>query len=78
MDLQAEKNKLVELLLKTDDEDVLLKVKRVLLNEQPEDWWDEISEEEKAAIRTGLRQAEKENNLPHVEVAKKFAQWGLK
>lgn len=39
------------------------------------DWWDEISPEEKKVIDKGLKQLDKGEGIPHEEVMKKYAKW---
>jgi hypothetical protein len=39
------------------------------------DWWDEISEEEKASIERGLADVKAGRIVPHDEVRKKYLKW---
>ena len=37
-----------------------------------EDWWDEISDGERASIDKGLRELEEGKGIPHEEMVKKY------
>jgi predicted transcriptional regulator len=39
------------------------------------DWWDEISSQQKKAIDKGLKQLDNGEGIPHEEVMKKYAKW---
>ncbi len=68
MNLQAKKLELVQLILNTEKPAVLKKVEAVLKKEKREDWWDEISEAEKSAIKKGISEADSGKLLPHAEI----------
>ena len=70
MNLQAKKLELVQMILNTEKPSVLAKVEAVLKKEKGSDWWDEISEAEKAAIEKGLAEADRGELIPHEEVMK--------
>ena len=74
MNLQAEKIELAQLLLQTNSENLIKKVKALFKREQI-DWWDEISEEEKKSIEKGIAQLDKGEGVPHSEVMKKYKKW---
>ena len=69
------KNYLHKLIVETDDESILSKVQAYFttLKGKNVDWWDMISEQEKDAINTGLRQLENGEGIPHQQVRKKAA-----
>jgi predicted transcriptional regulator len=46
-----------------------------LKNEANKNWWDEISEEEKAAIEAGLEDEEAGNFISHEEARKTWEKW---
>ena len=66
------KNELHRMVVDTDNPVILRKIKSIfsILLEQgdEEDWWDTISEREKAAIQKGLRQLENGERIPHAVV----------
>ena len=67
------KNYLHKLIVETDDINVLSKVQAYFttLKSKNADWWDTISEQEKDAINTGLKQLENGEGIPHQEVKRK-------
>ncbi len=40
-----------------------------------DDWWDEITKEQKKAIDKGLAQLDRGEGVPHKEVMKKYSKW---
>ena len=69
MDIQAIKLELMQLLLNTQKEEVLTRLKAVFEQER-EDFWDELSEEDQAAINEGLIQLDKGDYVSHQSVRK--------
>ncbi len=67
------KNTLHKLIVETNDESILNKVKDYFttLKSKDVDWWDMISDQEKEAVNTGLQQLEKGEGIPHEEVKSK-------
>ncbi|MGA9588312.1 MAG: hypothetical protein WBV11_00635 [Salegentibacter sp.] len=74
MSIEARKLELIDLLLQTQKESLLVRLKEVFEEEQ-EDWWSEMSKEEQEEIRTGLKQADKSNYIPNESVMKRFDKW---
>jgi len=70
MNLQAKKLELVQMILNTEKPAVLAKVEAVFKKEKGADWWDEISDGEKAAIEESLAEADRGELIPHEEVMK--------
>ena len=61
-----------------EDETILLDVLKLLEKKteiEKKDWWDLISEEEKAAIEEGIAQADRGEIIPHEEVMAKYKRW---
>jgi hypothetical protein len=73
MDIQVEKLKLIRWLTNITDENVIAEL--VALRHKKQDWWDEISAEEKAEIEEGLGQADRGETTPHEEIRKKYEKW---
>ena len=71
MNIQAEKIELIQILLQTNSEDIIKKVKTLLKKEQ-KDWWDETSEAERRSIEKGLAQLDRGEGIPHEKVMKKY------
>ena len=60
-------------------DDRIVKIIHAMLEaDKEQDWWDEISTEEKSSIDRGLRQLEQGKGIPHEEVIKKHAKWFTK
>lgn len=76
MNIQAEKLKLIEWLAGLTDPTLIERIK--FLKEHPAaktDWWEDISEAEKAAIDAGLDDAKKGNVTSHQEARKRYEKW---
>jgi predicted transcriptional regulator len=71
MDIQVEKLNLIKWLTEVDEPSVIERF-IALKNEQQKDWWDEISEDERAAIEEGLAEADRGDVLSHEEVMAKY------
>lgn len=75
MDIQATKLEMMQLLLSTQKEDVLQKVKD-LFEQEAVDIWDELDLEEQAALSEGLTQLDNGQRLSQEqvreEIKKKF------
>jgi predicted transcriptional regulator len=74
MDIQAEKLRLIQWLAGLNDPGTIREF--VDLKKAKEvDWWDTISEEERAEIEEGLAQADRGEVVPHDEVMSKYKKW---
>ena len=74
MNIEAKKLELMHLLLQTQKESILAKLKRVF-DEEQEDWWSEMSKEEQQEIEIGLGQADEGNYIANETVMKRFDKW---
>lgn len=74
MDIQATKLELMQLLLQTEEEEVLIRL-RTVFQEQTTDWWERLSSEEKEKIETGIREADRGELIANSEVRKRFKRW---
>jgi hypothetical protein len=72
MDLEARKYQFIQKLVKVEDESVLEKLE-LILKENQNDWFDELSELEQNEIQIGLDQAEKGEFTSHEDVMKRFS-----
>jgi len=75
MKLDSEKLEIINWIVSLSDESIIHKIK--LLKEQDKniDWWDEISDAEKASIKRGLKDAKADKVVPHEEVRKKYEKY---
>lgn len=74
MNIETTKLELMQLLLNTHNESILMKIKRIY-EEESSDWWSELSKEEQTEIEIGLKQIETGELTNHNEVMKLFDQW---
>jgi predicted transcriptional regulator len=57
------------------DESTVKAVHKMLETGQQDDWWDVISDGERAAIKQGLKEMKSGKTTPHDEVMKKYSKW---
>lgn len=74
MNIETTKLELMHLLLQTQKESLLIKLKKVFEEEQI-DWWNEMSLEEQQEIKTGIEQADNKQYVSHKQVMKPFEKW---
>ena len=78
MDIQAEKLNLITQIVKIQDESLINAIKGWLefgLKYQPKeesDFWDELSDEQKARLELSMQQAKNGEVIPHEEVMQFF------
>jgi len=53
MDIQAEKLKLMKLLLNTENPSIIQSIKQIFRKEKTTDFWDELSAEQQSEIKQG-------------------------
>jgi len=75
MNIEATKLELMKLLLNTQKESVLEKIKEIFQKEYPQDWWEELSKEKHQEIELGLKEAENGQLKSHQDVMKLFNEW---
>ena len=74
MNIETTKLELMNLLLQTQKESILKKLKTVFEEEQV-DWWTEMSITEQEEIKTGLKQADKSEYKTNKSVMERFDKW---
>jgi hypothetical protein len=74
MDIETTKLELMHLLLQTQKESILKKIKLVFEEEQV-DWWKEMSKKEQEEIKTGLAQADNGDFKANETVMDRFEKW---
>ena len=74
IELRADLHNMID---KISDSDVLNAVKTLLSGKtvKQTDWWDTISEDERAEIVQGLAEADRGELIPHDEVMAKYKKW---
>ena len=68
MDIQATKLELMKLLLNTQKEQVLQRIKDIFEQEEGVDFWDELIAEDQAAINEGIEQLDKGQHVSRESV----------
>lgn len=74
MNIETTKLELMHLLLQTEKESLLAKIKAVF-DEEKSDWWVEMSKEEQEEIKMGLNQADKGDYIENETVMNRFEKW---
>ena len=69
MDIQSTKMNLINWLSTIQDPEVL---NQLMLIKSGQDWWNEISEEERSAIDEGILELDQGKGIPHEEVMNKM------
>jgi hypothetical protein len=77
MNLQAEKINILQTILNSNDEGLIMDVK-AFLSDRKTDWFDELGDEQRKDVLEGLAEADRGETVSHSEVVKLFAKWGLK
>ena len=76
MNIQTEKLELISWLANENDLTMIERVKWIKESQADQgDWWDEISEAEKASIKRGLKDAEEGRSHAHSKVRKLYEKW---
>ncbi len=77
MNIQLEKLDLLQTIINTNDERLILDVKEFLSNRKT-DWFDELSNEQQNDVLEGIAEADRGETVSHAEAVKLFGKWGLK
>lgn len=77
MDVIELRTDLHNMIDKISDSNILSAVKTLLSGKTAAqtDWWDTISDEERAEIEQGLAEADRGEVIPHEEVMEKYKKW---
>lgn len=75
MDIQSTKLELMRMLLNTQKESVLERLKKVFEDEEGTDFWDELDPDLRTSVERGLRQSANGQVKSHEEVMKKYSKW---
>ncbi len=70
MKLQAQKLELVQLILNTNQPNLLERVSKILKQEKEIDWWDELPLSIQQAIKVGIKEAEQGKTVSNADVMK--------
>ena len=76
MNIQAEKLSLIEWILKLQNKSVIAKLRRIQEEHiNSEDWWNELSKEEKESIERGLKDIKEGRIHSHESVRKIYGKY---
>ncbi len=75
LQIQNKKLELIQWLSTIEDLRVLEKISELITRERQKDWWNEISEEEKAVIEKGIVDADAGKLNPHSKAQKIYGKW---
>jgi predicted transcriptional regulator len=73
-EIQTKKLDIIQWVASLQDEALIDELEKIRQSEN-RDWWDEISEEEKAAIEAGLADEKAGNFISHDEARKTWEKW---
>ncbi|MGF7080479.1 putative transcriptional regulator [Mucilaginibacter sp. UYCu711] len=77
MDLKIEKLNILQTIMNTTDEGLIMDVK-ALLSDRKTDWFDGLNDEQQKDVLEGLAEADRGETVTHAEAVKLFGKWGLK
>jgi len=73
-DIKTIRKEVIALIDHADDR-MVKAIHAMLEADQAGDWWDEISEAQKASIARGIKDMEQGNTIPHSEMVKFYGKW---
>jgi predicted transcriptional regulator len=73
--IEKEKLKIIKWVTNLKDEVAIERLKKLRESPKDKDWWNEITEEEKAAIDKGIEDIRAGRIKPHKEARKLYAKW---
>ena len=74
MNIETTKLELMHLLLQTQKESVLTKIRKIFEEEQ-NDWWDDLSQIEQEEIKLGISQADQGQFIDNKSAMNRFDKW---
>ena len=73
MGFASRKLNLINWISGLQDENLVTRIETI--KNEKDDWWEHISDEEKADIESGLAQLDKGESIPHNQVMEKYSKW---
>ncbi len=74
MDIQSLKLDLVNKIIHTEKQSVLIKINQLLLNEITDDWWDDLPKEVQESVLEGIKDVNNGNLYTHEQVMQEAKQ----
>lgn len=75
MNIEAEKLKLVQMILNINSETTIDKIKSLLKNDAEVDFWDELHDDVKAGVEEAIKELDEGGGIPHSEAIKMLKKW---
>jgi len=75
MNIEAEKLKLVQMILNINSETTIDKIKALLKNDAEVDFWDELHDDVKAGVEEAIKELDEGGGIPHSEAIKMLKKW---
>ncbi len=69
--LETRKFSIIEQLVGIQDETIILQIEN-LVQDNPTDWWDDLTEEQQVSIRKGVQQLDEGKSIEYQEFISKF------
>ncbi len=77
MDLEVEKLSIIQTIVNTNDESLIMDLK-AFLSDRGADWFDKLNDKQQKDVLEGLAEADRGETVSNAEVVKLFGKWGLK
>ena len=74
MSIEAQKVRLIERITQVDDPAIIDQI-NALLEQGEGDFYEELTDEQRASVRKGLSQVKSDDTVSHDEVRKLYQQW---
>ncbi|MEI6748444.1 MAG: hypothetical protein ACOYMF_00875 [Bacteroidales bacterium] len=77
MNLSAEKLEIIQRIIDIQDNDLIALLKKIISapHVSEADWWDTVTQEERASINKGLEDIQQGKVYSHDQVRKKYEKW---
>ena len=72
MDIQAKKLKLIEQLLKTDDVEIISKMKALLFKKTEADMWDDLTESQQTEVEIAIKEVANGDTVDYDSIVAKY------
>ncbi len=75
LSIEKEKLQIIKWIINLKDDSVIVRLRMLRMNPKKLDWWNEITDEEKAAIDKGLADIKSGRVRSHKEAKKLYEKW---
>lgn len=74
MDIEAQKVRLIERITQVENQAILEQINAILEQDET-DFYDDLTDEQKASARKGVAQVKSGETVPHAEIKKMYEKW---